>query len=512
MLDRIRNRVRPANQAHGKTTASRQRRISRREREARQRRMLYIGAAVAGTIAVLALLGGAFYTYWWYPRDDLAVVNGRAIERRDYWKVRELVLRQTITQQQQQLQTLTGDQANQVRQAIELAAAELDDVKDAPISSDTLQQMVDDRVVVDSLDDLGITITDDEVEQFIDEQFAPIPLVSPTATSTVEPTAAAWATATASAEAAIASQTAEASRTAAAEASATAAAGSPTTSGSPAATGATGTAPAGATATAPAASPTAAGSPTTTGSPAAGSPTVTASPTTSAEQALATSQTTFRLYERNYLDPSGISRGDYERLIARPSLARDRIRQQLVGQLPARAEQIHAAHILVLTREAADAIVARLATEDFADVARDASIDGTTAGTGGDLGWFPRQAVDPAFADAAFALAPDSVSAPVPTKFGWHVIKVFEKDPDRPVSLPTLQQLRGTVFTTWLDSARANAEIQADIALPDLVNTTTDPFQPPADAPPLPTPTPSVVASPEATGSPPADGTATSTP
>jgi parvulin-like peptidyl-prolyl isomerase len=245
---------------------------------------------------------------------------------------------------------------------------------------------------------------------------------------------------------------------------------------------------------------------------------VTETPTTSAEQALATSETTFRLYQRGYLDPSDMSVGDYERLIARPSLARERIRQQLISQLPARAEQIHAAHILVLTREAADAIVARLATEDFADVARDASTDTATAGTGGDLGWFPRQAVDPAFADAAFALQPEQVSAPVPTKFGWHVIKVYEKDPDRPVSLAALQQLRGTVFETWLDSARANAEIEADIALPELVNTTSDPFQPPADAPPLPTPTPTptIVASPitgsPATGSPPADGTATSAP
>ena len=93
MLDRIRNRIRPATPARGKTTASRQRRISRREREARQRQLLYFGAAVAGTVAVVALLVGAFYTYYWQPREDIATVNGQDIERRDYWKVRELVLR-----------------------------------------------------------------------------------------------------------------------------------------------------------------------------------------------------------------------------------------------------------------------------------------------------------------------------------------------------------------------------------------------------------------------------------
>ena len=405
-----------------------------------------------------------------------------------------------------------------MRQTVEFAAAELENVKDAPIAADTLQQMVDDVIIVDSLDEMGITITDAEVDQYIDEQFAPIPLSSPTATVTVEPTAAAWATQTAEAANAQSTTTAAASQTAVADASATAAAGSPTTTVSPAATGTVTAATGTSTGTTVAGSPTTAGSPdsgTPDGTP-DGSPSVTETATISAEQALATSETTFRLYQRTYLDPSDMSIDDYERLIARPSLARDKIRDQLISELPSRADQVHGAHILVLTREAADAIVERLKTEPFEDVARDASTDATTAGTGGDLGWFPREAVEPAFADAAFALEPGGVSAPVPTKFGWHVIKVYEKELDRPVSLPMQQQLQGTVFDTWLDSARASADIESDIALPELVNTTTDPFQAPADAPPLPTPTPSVVASPPtgspASGSPTVAPTGTRTP
>ena len=60
--------------------------------------------------------------------------------------------------------------------------------------------------------------------------------------------------------------------------------------------------------------------------------------------------------------------------------------------------------------------------------------DTSTAGNGGDLGWFtPEAMVDP-FAAAAFALQPGEVSQPVQTEFGWHVITIDARDPDRPLS------------------------------------------------------------------------------
>jgi parvulin-like peptidyl-prolyl isomerase len=59
--------------------------------------------------------------------------------------------------------------------------------------------------------------------------------------------------------------------------------------------------------------------------------------------------------------------------------------------------------------------------EDFASVARTGSED-ATANVGGDLGYFPRGRMMPAFDAAAFALAPGEVSAPVRTPLGWHLI------------------------------------------------------------------------------------------
>jgi len=62
----------------------------------------------------------------------------------------------------------------------------------------------------------------------------------------------------------------------------------------------------------------------------------------------------------------------------------------------------------------------------FEDVARRESADTVSGKQGGDLGWVKRteQAFDPQFMAAAKTLAPGRVSAPVPTQFGYHLIRV----------------------------------------------------------------------------------------
>jgi len=70
----------------------------------------------------------------------------------------------------------------------------------------------------------------------------------------------------------------------------------------------------------------------------------------------------------------------------------------------------------------------RLAAGDpFEDLAREFSED-ASAQAGGDLGTFGRGAMVPEFEDAAFALEPGEVSGIVPTRFGFHIIEVLEKD------------------------------------------------------------------------------------
>jgi len=92
-------------------------------------------------------------------------------------------------------------------------------------------------------------------------------------------------------------------------------------------------------------------------------------------------------------------------------------------------EQVHARHILVNTEAEALEIIGQLnGGADFATLAAQRSIDTATGAQGGDLGWFAEGEMIQEFEDAAFAIEPGQVGqVPVPTQFGFHVIKVDER-------------------------------------------------------------------------------------
>jgi parvulin-like peptidyl-prolyl isomerase len=106
--------------------------------------------------------------------------------------------------------------------------------------------------------------------------------------------------------------------------------------------------------------------------------------------------------------------------------------------------QVRARHILISTRvpeggkgkaaarAKAAAILKRVrAGEDFAALAREFSDDRGTASRGGDLGWLSKADVVPEFGNAAFALEQGQLSDLVESQFGFHIIRVEEKKPQR---------------------------------------------------------------------------------
>ena len=66
---------------------------------------------------------------------------------------------------------------------------------------------------------------------------------------------------------------------------------------------------------------------------------------------------------------------------------------------------------------------------DFATLAARFSDDSLTREAGGELGWFRRGLMVPAFENAAFNMKPGEISHPVETTFGFHVIRVDRAQP-----------------------------------------------------------------------------------
>ncbi|MBC7005598.1 peptidylprolyl isomerase [Photobacterium sp. BZF1] len=100
------------------------------------------------------------------------------------------------------------------------------------------------------------------------------------------------------------------------------------------------------------------------------------------------------------------------------------------------AEQRQASHILVQgkgseAKTKAENLLAELNNgADFAELAETSSDDTFSGKDGGKLDWFERGVMDPAFEDAAFALNKGEISGVVESDFGYHIIKLDDiKEP-----------------------------------------------------------------------------------
>lgn len=131
-----------------------------------------------------------------------------------------------------------------------------------------------------------------------------------------------------------------------------------------------------------------------------------------------------------------------------------------------RGKQVRARHILVKSREEAVNAIAMLQRgKDFAELAQEIST-GPSKSQGGDLGYFKREQMVPAFSTAAFALKKGEYSkAPVQTRFGWHVIKVEDIKASAPPTFAEVQgelrrQMTDEVIEKEMEQLRKGAKIE----------------------------------------------------
>ena len=112
-------------------------------------------------------------------------------------------------------------------------------------------------------------------------------------------------------------------------------------------------------------------------------------------------------------------------------------------------EQIKASHILVKTEKEAKDILAQLKSGgNFEALAKKSSVDSSSA-KGGDLGWFGKGSMVPAFEKAALALKEGQISDVVKSDFGFHIIKLTGKRPAgiRPFE-EVKEQIKGAIMPT----------------------------------------------------------------
>ncbi len=451
--------------------------MSRREREMRQRKILFISMSTLGVLLLFIIGFGTLRFYYLIPHQTIASVNGHKIIRSDYWKVRRNTLLDRLQQYSFQAQSGQGDQ-QQIQLAAQTAQNEIQNIRGAAVDPETLHTMTEDWVVIDGLPALGVTLTDQEVSETVAERFSPVRLSSPTPGPTLNPTKQATADAA----------TVQATQTSVAIAA-----------------GATSTTQAGViqTATASALTPTPNTPPTATALPTE-TPVPTQTPTNQEARATSTASLADFVKERQKDANMGLS--DYKRLIIRPALARQKAREAIEAQTPTHGEEVHAFHILLPTEEAARDARKRIVDQgqDFQTVATELSSDTTTKPNGGDLGIFPRGIMVKPFEDAAFALPVNGVSDPIKTDFGWHIIKVTEHVADRDFDDTVYRQLRDKRFADWLTEQDNKAKLKQ--SLPTPFPSPPAGFEAPAGAPATPTPPP-VPTAVDSSGTPGAPGT-----
>jgi peptidyl-prolyl cis-trans isomerase D len=126
-------------------------------------------------------------------------------------------------------------------------------------------------------------------------------------------------------------------------------------------------------------------------------------------------------------------------------------------------EQVCASHVLVKVKATPDAAeghaddearrIAQSALDqaragaDFAALARKVSEDQGSAPQGGELGCFERGRMVPEFSDAAFSLGPGQTSDLVKTQYGYHVIRVTAR---RDETTPAFAQVRDRINNTLM--------------------------------------------------------------
>lgn len=390
---------------------------TRAEREAQIQRYLVIGVAAAAIIATVILVIAIVIDQVIVPRQAVANVNGETISVADFQKrvrLERALLGEQINEGISLLASF-GFGRDQIIQQISqqppystwLSELQVPD----QLGNRVLNEMIDNVLVKQQAEALGITVSDTDVQAQIEQFFNYDP------------------------EAAV---------------------GEPTPTPEPSAT------------PTPFVSPTPSPEPTSTPTPEV-TPTASVTPMASATpsatpdatqraQEFETSRSDFFGYIRRI---TGLSDADI-RVYFEEQALRAAVRDAQATDMARLAPFVNARHILVGTQAEAENILAALEDgESFAMLAQTLSTD-SSAPNGGELTWAPISRYVKEFADAVREAEIGAYVGPVATQFGYHVIQVRGRE-DREMSDSEFEAVKESEFSAYIETLRADAGTSIEI-------------------------------------------------
>ncbi len=149
----------------------------------------------------------------------------------------------------------------------------------------------------------------------------------------------------------------------------------------------------------------------------------------------------------DWLAENGYTRESFQANLEK-SLAAAWMRDQVIADVPQEAEQILAQQILFYDQNLAASVYDTLSSgKNFEQLA--AQYDPQTRGN---LGWFPRGYLTiPELDEILFELESGEITEIIESEIGYHIIKVVDKQENRPLDPAVRQLLQKQALEAWLD-------------------------------------------------------------
>jgi len=393
--------------------------LARVEKERRARLALIIGSVAVLMIVIGVIVYGILQTQVLPPIQPVAVVNGDEIKTKDFQARVRFERNNLVKQYQNIFQTMQslGDSPDMKK----YFQQNLDEIKSQLepqiMGEKILETMIADKLVRQEAVKRGITVTDEEVDQSIQEEFSfsidgkvkptstNFPTMMPTSTlSSLQKTLVPEATNTASPTLELTSSTATSTLI-------------------------------------PSSTPV---------------PSITPTPTA---YTLDKYKRDYQLVVETYKKDIGFDEEELRELV-RGELYRTKMNDELTKDVPLGQEMVWARHILVKDEKTAINVLKQLQESgDWMNIAKKESNDPGSKENGGDLGWFGKGAMAQGFEDVVFKLKVGEISNPVQTTFGWHIIQSLGQE-IKSLSSSEYQQLRQKEFLKILEKMRKEEKVQ----------------------------------------------------